>query len=124
MFPRQTFVLWVPNHSPRSLVERVDYVSGVGYLGGGDERAGLGLGAGPQAVVTNLAVLDFKPDSKAMRLVSVHPGVKVRKVMEATGFELLVADDSVPETAGPSIEQVGLIRETIDADGMRRHGFR
>ena len=66
----------------------------------------LGLRAGPELVVTNLAVLDFEPESKRMRLVSVHPGVTVEQVQEATGFELLLPDGDVPETTAPTAEQV------------------
>ena len=109
---------WNTNHNPRSLVERVDFRSAAGYLDGGDERERLGLGPGPEVVVTNLAVLDFEPESKRMRLVSVHPGVTVEQVREATGFELLVADGDVPETAPPTDEQVRLLREEIDPDGL------
>jgi glutaconate CoA-transferase, subunit B len=109
---------WNTNHNPRSLVERVDFRSAAGYLDGGDERQRLGLGPGPEVVVTNLAVLDFEPESKRMRLVSVHPGVTVEQVREATGFELLVADGEVPETTPPTDEQVRLLREEIDPDGL------
>jgi glutaconate CoA-transferase subunit B len=109
---------WNPNHNPRSFVERVDFVSAAGYLGGGDERERLGLGPGPEIVVTNLAVLDFHPESKRMRLRSVHPGVTVEQVQEATGFELLLPDGDVPETTPPTAEQVRLLREEIDPDGM------
>lgn len=115
---------WNPDHSTRSLVERVDFVSGAGYLEGGDARERLGLGRGPRAVVTNLAVLDFGPDSKGMRLKSIHPGVTMDKVQAATGFELLLPAGEVPQTKVPSVEQVRLLREEIDPGGMRRHGFR
>ena len=115
---------WNPNHSRRSLVEKVDYISGAGYLNGGDEREQLGLGGGPQAVITNLAVMDFHPESKRMRLKSVHPGVTVAQVQDATGFELLLATDSIPDTTAPSVEQIRLIRKVIDPDDMRKHGFR
>jgi glutaconate CoA-transferase subunit B len=108
---------WNPSHSPRTLVEKVDFVSCPGYLGGGDERERLNLGGGPELVVTNLAVLDFEPESHAMRLRSVHPGVSVEEVREATGFELIVPDE-VPETTKPTPEQVRLLREVIDPDGM------
>jgi glutaconate CoA-transferase subunit B len=114
---------WNPNHNPRSLVEKVDFVSAAGYLGGGDERENLGLTGGPQAVVTNLAVLDFDPETKRMRLQSVHPGVTNEQVQEATGFELMIPDD-VPETAVPTEEQIRLIRDEIDPDGMRKREFR
>lgn len=115
---------WIPNHSPRSLVEKVDFVSGAGFLDGGDSRERLGLGGGPRIVVSNLAVMDFEPVSKRMRLKSVHPGVEVDQVQAATGFDLLVGTDPVAETRPPSREQIRLIRQRIDPDSMRRHGFR
>lgn len=115
---------WVPDHSPRSLVEKVDYISGAGYLDGGAAREQLGLGGGPQVVITNLAVLDFHPQSKRMSLKSVHPGVSAEKVQEATGFELLTPEGAVPETVSPTREQIRLIREEIDPDETRKRGFR
>ena len=110
---------WNFNHSPRALVEKVDFISGAGYLGGGKEREALGLTGGPQLVVTNLAVMDFHAENKRMRLKSVHPGVTKEQVQEATGFELLIAD-SVVETSVPTEAQLTLIREVIDPDGMRK----
>lgn len=115
---------WHPDHSRRSFVEKVDFVSGAGYLEGGDARDRLGLGGGPQAVVSNLAVMDFHPMNKRMRLKSVHPGVTVEQVRAATGFELLMPEGTLPETAPPTRRQVQLIREVIDPDGMRKSGFR
>ena len=115
---------WHSNHSPRSLVKKVDFISAAGYLDGGDARERLGLKGGPQVVITNLAVMDFHPVSKRMRLQSVHPGVTVAAVQKATGFELLLPEGSVPETAPPTKAQVKLIREVIDPDNMRKRGFR
>jgi len=114
---------WTTTHDPRTLVERVDWVSCAGWLGGGDERERLGLAGGPELVVTNLAVMDFAPGSRRMRIRTVHPGVSVDDVQAATGFELLVADD-LAETPPPSPEEVRLIREEIDPDGVRRSEFR
>jgi len=109
---------WVPNHSTRSFVEQVDVVSGVGY-----QRA---AEAGPSAtrfheirfVVSNLGVFDFATDNKAMRLVSVHPGVTVDDVVAATGFELAIPDD-VPPTRLPTAEELDLLRNVLDPSGMR-----
>lgn len=115
---------WNPNHSPRSMVAKVDFVSAAGYLGGGDARERLGLQGGPQMVVSNLAVMDFHPVSKRMMLKSVHPGISVAGVQAATGFELLFPEEAVPETSPPTQEQVRLIRESIDPDGMRKREFR
>jgi glutaconate CoA-transferase subunit B len=115
---------WNPQHSSRSFVQRVDFISAAGYLDGGDARERLGLEGGPQIVVSNLAVMDFHPVSKQMRLKSVHPGITVEQVQEATGFELLLPDGAVPETRPPSAAQVELIRTKIDPDGMTRRELR
>ncbi len=110
---------WIPAHSTRVFVERVDVVSGVGW-----DRA---AAAGPAAlehfdlrrVVTNLAVLDFAGPDHRMRLVSVHPGVEPDDVVAATGFPLCVADE-VGTTRAPTPDELDLIRTVIDPDGLRR----
>ena len=66
-------------------------------------------------------MLDFHPESKRMRLCSVHPGVTVDQVVEATGFELVSRGRA--ETEPPTDEQVRLIREEIDPDGARLREF-
>lgn len=111
--------LWSTTHDPRTFVERLDFRSGLGWGDGGDHRERLGLEGGPRICVTDLAVLDFHPESKRMRLRSVHPGVSVEQVVAATGFELLVEDD-VPETPPPTAEQVALIRQLDPTDARKR----
>jgi acyl CoA:acetate/3-ketoacid CoA transferase beta subunit len=91
---------WVPRHSPRVFVPRVDMVSGVGYDRGAYEL---------RIVVTNLAVLDFGGPGHAMRLRSVHPGVSVREVTAATGFPLVIPDE-VPVSRSPTTAELDLIR--------------
>ncbi len=109
---------WIPRHSPRVFVERVDMVCGVGY----DRIAAAGPGAARfhrlPRVVTDLAVLDFATPDHSMRLVSVHPGVSVEQVAEATGFALTVPDE-VPFTRDPTPEELELIRTVIDPGGLR-----
>jgi hypothetical protein len=99
-------------------VERVDMVCGVGY----DRIAAAGPGAARfhrlPRVVTDLAVLDFATPDHSMRLVSVHPGVSVEQVAEATGFALTVPDE-VPFTRDPTPEELELIRTVIDTGGLR-----
>ncbi|MDI6097360.1 CoA-transferase [Actinoplanes sp. NEAU-A12] len=100
---------WIPRHSPRVFVERVDMVSGVGHDRGAHEI---------RLVVTDLAVLDFATPDRSMRLRSVHPGVTVDEVVAATGFALSIPDD-VPETREPSADERRLIREHLDPRGLR-----
>ena len=113
---------WTTTHNPRTLVERVDFVTCAGWLEGGAARRERGLEGGPEIVITDLCVMDFEPRSKRMRLRSVHPGVTVEQVIEATGFELVI-DGEVPETEPPTAEEVRLIREDIDPAGARRREF-
>lgn len=109
---------WVPKHSPRVFVERVDIVSGVGPK--------LARQAGPGAaryndihrIVSNLAVFDVTGADDTLRLLSVHPGVSVEEVREATGFELDVPSD-VPITREPTMEEQVIIREVLDPKGLR-----
>jgi len=114
---------WNSSHSPRTMVEKVDFISAAGFLDGGDARERLGLEGGPEIVVSNLAVMDFHPVNRRMRLKSVHPGVTVEIVQDATGFELLMPAGDVPETRPPTEAQVQLIREVIDPDEMRKREF-
>lgn len=109
---------WVPNHTSRVFVERVDCVSGVGY-----DRA---AAAGPSAsefheirrVVSNKGVFDFETADRSMRLRSLHPGVTVDDVVENTGFELVIPAD-VPQTRRPTDDELHLIREVLDPDNLR-----
>jgi acyl CoA:acetate/3-ketoacid CoA transferase beta subunit len=104
---------WVPNHSTRTFVDRVDVVSGVGY----DRAAALGPAAARfhclPRVVSDLGVFDFATPSHTMRLVSVHPWSSVGEIVERTGFELVVPE-APPVTRVPTDEELRLIREEID----------
>lgn len=108
---------WVPNHSTRVFVDRVDMVSGVGGRRAAEAGAAAVRFHDLRRVVTNLAVLDFEARSRAMRVRSVHPGVTVEDVVQATGFELIV--DDVEETRAPTDEELELIRDVLDPEGLR-----
>ncbi|MEV0700299.1 hypothetical protein AB0I53_20645 [Saccharopolyspora sp. NPDC050389] len=68
--------------------------------------------------MTNLVVFDFEPETGAMRLLSVHPGVTVDEVREATGFPLVIQGE-VPESRLPTGDELRLIREVLDPRGLR-----
>ncbi|GAA0365328.1 CoA-transferase [Streptomyces blastmyceticus] len=109
---------WIPRHSPRVLVEKVDMVCGIGY-----DRA---AAAGPSAtrfhriprVVTDLAVLDFETPDHTMRVRSLHPGVTAEELRAATGFRLDVPDHA-PRTRAPTAEELRLIRDVLDPRALR-----
>lgn len=114
---------FVPDHTPRVFVERVDMASGVGY---DPERWAPGVRADfreLRLVVTNLAVLDFQGPRNAMRIRSLHPGVGAEQVQAQTSFPLAVADD-LGETRAPTAEQLRIIRTVLDPHDLRASVFK
>ncbi|MBW2649422.1 MAG: 3-oxoacid CoA-transferase [Deltaproteobacteria bacterium] len=99
----------------RRFVEKVDFITTPGWIEGGDSRAkaGLPLDAGPYKIITNMAVMDFEPESKRMRVISVNPGYSLKDIEENCGFELLKASNIV-ETPSPTEEALRLLREEVD----------
>jgi glutaconate CoA-transferase subunit B len=115
--------LWSTTHNPRTFVEKVDFRSGLGWGDGGDHRRRLGLAGGPRLCVTDMCVMDFHPETKAMRFRSVHPGTSVEDVQSATGFDVLLPDGQVPETGLPTATELRILREEVDPTGMRLREF-
>jgi glutaconate CoA-transferase subunit B len=109
------------NHTARTFVERCDFISTVGWgEGGADGRKKLGLpGGGPRYCVTPLCVMDFTEGDKRLRLSSVHPGVSVAHVVACTGFDLVIPAH-VPTTAEPTAEELRVLRERVDPEGLLR----
>jgi acyl CoA:acetate/3-ketoacid CoA transferase beta subunit len=106
---------WVPVHSTRVFVERVDMVSGVGYGRLGGEAARY---HDVRRVITNRAVFDFKTPSGTMRIRSLHPGVSVEHVVRETGFAL-EPSESIETTRRPTEDELALIRDVLDPDAER-----
>jgi acyl CoA:acetate/3-ketoacid CoA transferase beta subunit len=115
-------VAYFPNHSPRTLVERVEFVTGTRWKVGRAAREAAHLQPGPIVVVTNLAVLVKDEDDRPFRIESLHPGVAADDVVAATGFALEVPAE-IPATAEPTATQVALLRERIDPLGTVKIDF-
>jgi len=116
LFGREFIVM---EHEKRNFVDRVDFISGVGYLDGPGAREKLGLtGGGPCLIFTDKAIFDFDPETKLARLKSIHPGVSLDEVIETTGYTHHFVPKEVPETSQPSDEELRLLREVIDPRGM------
>jgi acyl CoA:acetate/3-ketoacid CoA transferase beta subunit len=104
-------------HEARKLNEAVSFVTSPGYLRGDGDREAAGLRGGPNRVITDKAIFDFDPESKRMRLVSVHPGTTLEDILANLSFQPIVPGD-LPTTEPPTAEQVRLIRHEIDPEGM------
>ncbi|HSI91975.1 MAG TPA: CoA-transferase [Jiangellaceae bacterium] len=109
-------VVVVVRQSRRVFVERVDFVTSVGFGSGPGDRERLGLrGSGPQAVITDLGVLEPDPDTCELTLVRVHPGVTVDQVRDATGWELAVTPDlrTTEQPTATELETLRALQATI-----------
>jgi glutaconate CoA-transferase, subunit B len=103
-------VIVIVRQSLRTFVERVDFVTSVGFGDGPGSRKYLGLtGAGPQKIITNLGVLEPDPQTCELVLTGVYPGVSAAQVSERTGWDLRIAD-GLAEIDGPSQTELSALR--------------
>ena len=104
-------VLIVMRQSPRTFVERVDFVTSVGYGKGGDDRARHGfIGAGPKTVITDIGILEPGAETRELLLTSLHPGVTLEEAQAATGWNL-VASPGLERTPPPTALELSTLRE-------------
>jgi glutaconate CoA-transferase, subunit B len=104
-------VMVMLRQSPRAFVERVDFVSSMGYGQGAGDRERLGLrGAGPRTVVTDIGILRPDPRTCELTLVALQPGATAEQAREATGWNLAVADD-IEKLEPPSPDELFVLRE-------------
>ena len=106
-----------PAHSARVFVPgAVDMVSGVGNNPAKRVAGGNYSGVDLRRIVTNLCVMDFGGENRAVRVISPHPGVTFEQVQEATGFALEKGD--LIETPLPCAEQLEIIA-ALDPHNIR-----
>ena len=104
-------VMVMLRQTPRAFVERVDFVSSMGFGGGPGDRERLGLrGAGPRTVVTDICILRPDPETYELTLVALQPGATVDHAQEATGWKLAVADE-IEEVPPPTSDELAVLRE-------------
>ncbi len=102
-------------HQKRRFPEKVDFVTSAGFLNGNGERQAAGLrGSGPQAVVTNLGILE-PDDSGEMILTALHPGCTLEQAQDNTGWPLKAAPQ-LRLTEPPTAEELRILRDELDPD--------
>jgi glutaconate CoA-transferase subunit B len=108
-------VIVIVRQSPRTFVERVDFVTSVGYGAGPGDRERLGLpGRGPAKVITDLGVLEPDPDTRELTMTALHEGVSADDARAATGWDLRIAAGAAA-TPAPTGEELAALRELASA---------
>ena len=114
-------VIVVVRQNDRSFVERVDFVTSVGYGSGPGDRERLGLtGAGPKKIITDLGVLEPDPETLEFTLTGLYPGVSASAAKERTGWDLAIAAD--PEIiAAPTPAELDALRRFQGTQARSHH---
>lgn len=114
-------VLIIVKQTKRTFVEKLDFVTSVGFLTGGDSRELAGLaGNGPVAVITDLCILRPNPVSRELEVTSIHPGVARESISQGTGWEISFAE-TCAETQRPESPELETLRDLKQRTG-KAHG--
>ncbi len=107
-------LLIITHHEKRRFPERCDYITSPGFLDGpgGRRRAGLSPDFAV-TVVTDLAVMENDPQTCALRIVRLMPGITVDDVRAETGFRPDVASE-IREVAPPDPDALRVLRDEVD----------
>lgn len=104
-------VLITLRQSARTFVEKLDFVTSAGHVEGGSSRDRLRVpGKGPIAVITDLGILTPDPTTKELTLMSVHPGVDIKNIVDATGWRLQVSR-TIEVTPPPTDRELSVLRD-------------
>lgn len=104
-------------HQKRRFPEVVDFTTSAGFIDGRAHRERLKLqGSGPQAVVTDLGILE--PDeSGELIMTALHAGVSFEQARANTGWALR-ASKTIFTTEPPSPHELHILREDLDPEGI------
>jgi glutaconate CoA-transferase subunit B len=101
-------ILFRLEHTPRTLVKEVDFISAPGFSDDDVYRPG-----GPYKLITDRCLFHVNKQKKCFELESVHPGHTVDEILAQTGFEFLLPDNEVPETETPDDATLKVIRGEV-----------
>jgi glutaconate CoA-transferase subunit B len=105
--PRVVLFRW--EHSRRTLVDQVDFISAPGRSAPGVHRPG-----GPIALITNLCLFRWQKEAGRFALQSIHPGHTLEEVRDQTGFDFDVPA-RLPTTPSPDAQRLALLRGPVAA---------
>ncbi len=100
-------VVFRTEHTRRSLVERVDFVSAAGNTPPDVLRLGH-----PSKVVTPKATFRFEKDAGVLKLDTIHPPWTLDDIRANTSFDL-EASGPIPPTPAPGDEELHVLRQMI-----------
>jgi acyl CoA:acetate/3-ketoacid CoA transferase beta subunit len=112
LYPRTLY--YCPRHEKRVFVEKVDYIGGLGLKIKDDPHQTRDI-----HIISELGVFEIDHESRRMKLLSIHPGIKIENIRENTSFEILTPE-KIQRTSPPTELELQLIRKKIDPLNIRR----
>lgn len=104
-------------HEPRKFVKKLDYLTSPGWLSGPRSRKEADLpGSGPSAVITDMALMGFDPDTGKMFLDKYYPGMSPKKILDNMEFSVDVSRATA--LAPPTREELEILRKKCDPQGL------
>jgi glutaconate CoA-transferase subunit B len=114
-------VLIILKQSHRTFVDKLAFITSVGFGEGGDHRQQLSLpGKGPVGIITDLCIMEPEAGSHEFVVTSLHPGVTREQVIENTGWAIRFADN-LAVTEAPNDSELEALR-ALEARTAAAHG--
>ncbi|MHA1945683.1 MAG: CoA-transferase subunit beta [Candidatus Hodarchaeales archaeon] len=118
----QHVLAYIPRHDTRTLVEKVDFITGRGASPEWRKKVGLDMYKGVTTLVSDLAVLEFD-EVGMMRVRSIHETSSIEEVRENTGFHINIPED-VPTTIPPTEKEMDILQNEVDPLNIRNFDSR
>ena len=104
-------VFIIMQHSRRSFVDKLDFMTSLGHGEGGGHRQRLGVKTrGPTRLITDLCIFEPDPETREMTVMSIHPGVSREQIQDNTGWDVSYASH-VQSTPSPDAAELSVLRE-------------
>ena len=100
-------ILFREEHSPRTLVNQVDFVSAPGVSDENIYRPG-----GPKYLLTNRALFKFNKDLKKFSLLKLNQNQTIQDIKELTGFKFDISKN-ISDMLDPDTSRLKILRDKI-----------
>ena len=100
-------ILFREEHSPRTLVNQVDFVSAPGVSDENIYRPG-----GPKYLLTNRALFKFNKDLKKFSLLKLNQNQTIQDIKELTGFKFDISEN-ISDMLNPDTTRLKTLRDKI-----------
>jgi len=100
-------ILFREEHSPRTLVDQVDFVSAPGVSDENIYRPG-----GPKYLLTNRALFKFNKDLKKFSLLKLNQNQTIQDIKELTGFKFDISKN-ISDMLDPDTSRLKILRNKI-----------